>query len=193
MSRRKRKSAKAKAMTAEQLEQVQLVAKAREAGIPEHRIASGHLGMSKVVDLDGSLGGKRNSIVPVIINRGGTAVERWINNDRQGLFGESEQRAIRYCQNLWERAEGNMRAVDPSADFVDGPLGWAQQEAMVELKKIEERVPRPYWSCFENVVRFDEEAGTAGSSLANNNRSAIDAAKTTVAFTASLVAMWRRL
>lgn len=146
-----------------------------------------------VVDLSGELGGKRMSMVKVMLNRGGTAVDRWINNDRAGLFGESEQRAIRYCQNLWTRAEGNLKAVDHSADVVDAPLGWAQQEALVELKQLEARVPRQYWDCYENVCRFDEEAGSAGSRLANNSRSAIDAAKTTVAFTASLVAMWRRL
>src|SRR5688500_10756997 len=49
-----------------------------------------------VVDLSGDLGGRRMSMVKVMLNRGGTAVERWIHNDRAGLFGEGEQRAIRY-------------------------------------------------------------------------------------------------
>ena len=146
-----------------------------------------------VVDLDGALGGKRMSIVKVLLNRGGTAVDRWIANDTRDMFAESEQRAIRYTQNLWVRVEGGLRAVDPSADIVDAPLGWSQQEALVELKRLEARVPRAYWDVYENVCRWDEEAGVAGSKLASNNRSAIDAAKTTVAFTASLIAMWRRL
>jgi hypothetical protein len=146
-----------------------------------------------VVDLDGALGGKRMSIVKVLLNRGGTAVDRWIANDTRDMFAESEQRAIRYTQNLWVRVEGGLRAVDPSADVVDAPLGWSQQEALVELKRLEGRVPRAYWDVYENVCRWDEEAGVAGSKLASNSRSAIDAAKTTVAFTASLIAMWRRL
>jgi hypothetical protein len=146
-----------------------------------------------VVDLSGELGGGRNKIVKVMLNRGGTAVERWISSDSKGMFGEGEQRAIRYCQNLWTRAEGNLRAVDPGADRVDAPLGWAQQEALVELRRIEARVPKPYWACYENVCRFDQEAGAAGSDISSNSRSAVDAAKTTVAFTASLIAMWRRL
>jgi len=146
-----------------------------------------------VVDLDGSLGGKRMSMVKVVLNRGGTAVDRWIANDQASIFGESEQRAIRYCQNLWVRADGGVRAVDPTADVVDNVLGWSQQEALVELRRIEARVPQPYWMVYQNVCRFDEEAGRAGSRLASNTRSAIDAAKTTVAFTASLIAMWRRL
>lgn len=167
-------------------------------GIPEQHIARGGFVMGKVVDLDGAVGGKRMSIIRVLLNRGGTAVERWLSSDEkrpssQRLFGESERRAIHYCQNLWTRAEGNLAAIDPSMDRVDAPLGWAQQEAMCEIKRLAERVPAPFWACFENVVRFDEEAGKAGSRLASNSRSAIDAAKTTVAFTAGLIAMWRRL
>jgi len=146
-----------------------------------------------VVDLSGELGGKRMSMSRVMLNRGGTAVDRWIANDKNELFGESEQRAIRYTQNLWVRAEGNLKAIDHSADVVDAPLGWSQQEALVELGKLTERIPRPYWECFENVCRFDQEAGVAGSRIASNSRSSIDAAKTTVAYTASLIAMWRRL
>jgi hypothetical protein len=151
-----------------------------------------------VVDLSGDLGGRRMSMIPVLLNRGGCALDRWFAYDdrrptAKRLFGENERRAIRYCQNLWTRSEGNLAAIDPSLDRVDEPLGWAQQEAIVELKRIAERVPFPFWQCFENVVRFDEEAGAAGSRLANNSRSAIDAARTTVAFTASLIAMWRRL
>ena len=148
----------------------------------------------KVVDLTGELGGRRMSIVKVMMNRGGTAVDRWIANDKAGLFEEPQRRAIRYTQNLWERAqEGGVRAVDTTADVVDGIDGWSQQEAIVELKKLQARVPRQYWDVYENVCRWDEEAGVAGSRLASNGRSAIDAAKTTVAFTASLIAMWRRL
>jgi len=163
------------------------------AGIPEHRINRGDIEIGQVVDLSGELGGKRMSIVPVLINRGGTAVDRWIHRDTTGQFGEKEERAIRYAQSLWARLDGIMQAVDPAADIVDGPLGWSQQEALVEIKEIERRIPRPYWQCFENVCRFDEEAGVAGSELANNSRSAIDAARTCVAFTASLIADWRRL
>lgn len=181
-------------MTPQQIEAQRLAATAREAGIPEHRIASGDLVMGKVVDLDGSLGGKKNSIVSVIVNRGGTAVERWIANDKAGLFEEGQQRAIRYTQSLWARADGNLRAVDLARDVVDEQVeGMSQQEALNELDWMKRRLPRPYWDCYENVCRFDEEAGKAGSRLASNSRSAVDAAKTTVAFTSSLIAMWKRL
>jgi len=175
-------------------EAVERVAKrAREAGIPEHRIAQGHLGETEIVDLSGELGGKRMSLVPVLINRGGSAVDRWLNRDQTGMFGEGEERAIRYTQNLWARIDGGLQAVDPAADVVDNVEGWSQQEALTEIKLLEGRIPRKYWQCYENVCRFDEEAGVAGSNLATNNRSAIDAAKTCVAYTAALIAQFRRL
>ncbi|MBO9624155.1 MAG: hypothetical protein J7500_15715 [Sphingomonas sp.] len=169
-----------------------IVELAQAIGIPERQWSK--LGLGKVVDLSGELGGGRNSIVNVLINRGGTAVERWMANDKTGLFEEGQQRAIRYTQGLWIRAEGKLRAVDPTRDVVDEMVdGMSQQEALDELQRLKSRVPNPYWDVYENVCRFDEEAGVAGSRLASNSRSAIDAAKTTVAFTASLIAQWRRL
>ncbi len=161
-------------------------------GVPERQW--GNLAIAKVVDLSGELSGKRNSIYTVLVNRGGTAVERWIANDRNGLFEEGQQRAIRYTQGLWTRAEGRLRAVDLTRDIVDEHIdGMSQQEALDELQRLKDRVPRPFWDVYENVCRFDEEAGVAGAKIASNSRSAVDAAKTTVAFTASLIAQWRRL
>lgn len=164
---------------------------ARSVGVPEAQIPN--LAMGKIVDLSGELG-KRMTTYDVLVNRGGTAVERWFANDRAGLFEEPQQRAIRYTQSLWLRAESQLRAVDHTRDVVDQQVeGMSQQEALDELQRLKDRTPRRYWDVYENVCRFDEEAGTAGSKLASNSRSAVDAAKTTVAFTASLIAMWRRL
>jgi len=161
-------------------------------GVPPEQV--GGLVETKVVDLSGELGGKPMSIATVLLNRGGTAVERWIANDKAGLFEEPQQRAIRYTQALWSRADGNLRAVDPARDVVDQAVeGLSQQEALDELGRLKDGMPRRYWDVYENVCRFDEEAGVAGSRIASNSRSAIDAAKTTVAFTASLIAQWRRL
>lgn len=177
--------------TATQLERERVTALAGQAGVPAQQVAN--LGVGTIVDLMGELGEKMKTY-DVLINRGGTAVERWMTNDKAGLFDEPQQRAIRYTQKLWVRAVGNLRAIDPSRDVVDQMVeGMSQQEALDELAKLKDRVPRPYWDVYENVCRFDEEAGTAGSRLASNTRSAVDAAKTTVAFTASLIAMWRRL
>jgi hypothetical protein len=164
---------------------------AERIGVPREQRR--YLVRHQQVDLSGENGEKGENIV-VLMNRGGTAVERWILSDRLGMFAEGEQRAIRYTQGLWVRAEGRLRAVDPTRDVVDEMIdGMSQQEALDELDRLKDRVPRPFWDCYENVCRFDEEAGVAGSKLATNSRSAIDAAKTTVAFTASLIAQWRRL
>lgn len=192
---KKRASTKVKrvSLSPEQRAQREVAALATNVGVPEAQVERGHHEIGTVVDLDGSLGGKRMSMVKVLINRGGTAVDRWIANDKAGLFEEPQQQAIRYCQNLWARAAGGASAVDPSADRVDSVLGWSQHEALAELSLLRKRIPRTYWDVFENVCRWDEEAGVAGSKLASNSRSAIDAAKTTVAFSASLIAMWRRL
>jgi hypothetical protein len=136
------------------------------------------------------VGGKEKiTTMKVVLNRGGTAVDRWIAGDRAGLFEEPQQAAIAYVRNLWTRASATGRAIDLTVDRVDAPLGWSQNEALDELMRLKDGVPRAYWEVFENVCRFDEEAGVAGSRLATNSRSAVDAAKITVAFTASLVAM----
>jgi hypothetical protein len=172
-------------------EQQKVARLAKDIGIPDAQVPN--LAMGKVVDLIGELGPKM-SVINVLINRGGTAVERWIANDKAGLFEEPQQRAIRYTQGLWIRADGQLRAVDLTREVVDQQIdGLSQQEALDELAWLKGQLPRLYWEVYENVCRFDEEAGSAGSRLASNSRSAIDAAKTSVAFTASLIAMWRRL
>jgi hypothetical protein len=164
---------------------------AERIGVPARQVAN--LEEGKIVDLVGELGPKM-SVIPVLINRGGTAVDRWIYGDRAGIFEEPQQRAIRYTQSLWARADGQLRAIDHTRDVVDNLAeGLSQQEALDELKRLKDRMPRPYWDVYENVCRFDEEAGKAGSRISSNSRSAVDAAKTTVAFTASLIAMWRKL
>lgn len=147
----------------------------------------------KVVDLSGELGEGRQRVFRVSVNRGGTAIERWMNEPGSKLFDEPQRAAIRHCQALWARAIG-LGAVDPSRVPVDGEApGWAQHEAMAELASYKTRIPRAWWDVFENVCRFDMPAGTAGSALATNRTSAIDRAKTAVAFVASMIAMWRGL
>lgn len=165
-----------------------------EPAVNPFAAAHGHYEQGTVVDLSGELGGKRMSIVKVLINRGGTAVDRWIANDKAGLFDEPQRKAIEHCRRLWARAE-DLRSVDLGRDRIDCSKmeGWSQHEALEALAGYKRTIPRKFWEVFENVVRFDQEAGVAGSSLSSNSRSAIDAAKTTVAFCAGLIAMWERL
>ncbi len=191
MGQAKKKQVSTKVRRAVRTERDQVADLAKACGVPDAQI--GNLGLAKIVDLSGELG-ERQKTYTVLVNRGGTAVDRWISGDKAGLFGEPQQRAIRHTQRLWVRAEGHLRALDLARDVVDEHVdGMSQQEALDELQRYKDRMPRPYWDVYENVCRFDEEAGVAGARIATNARSAVDAAKTTVAFTASLIAMWRGL
>jgi hypothetical protein len=125
------------------------------------------------------------------INRGGTPIARWA---RDGQLSETQAAAIHRCLFLWERAGRHTGLVQDLLKVIgqQPSSGWAQQEALDELMALKAIVPRKYWEVFENVVRFDEPAGLAGSALANNSRSAIDAAKLCVLFVADMLAQrWR--
>jgi hypothetical protein len=125
------------------------------------------------------------------INRGGTPIARWA---REGQLSETQAAAIHRCLFLWERAGRHTGLVQDLLKVIgqQPSSGWAQQEALDELMALKSVVPRNAWEVFENVVRFDQPAGTAGSSLANNRRSAIDAARIAVCFVADMLAIrWR--
>lgn len=123
----------------------------------------------------------------VTINRGGTAIFRWMTAGKP--FYEAECKAIGHCLNLWARAEN--RAVNDYTGIAStGIDGMSQQCALDELARYKERFPRAAWDTFEMVARFDEPAGFAGSGLANNKRSAVDAAKVATALVAGMIAIW---
>ena len=124
-------------------------------------------------------------------NRSGTPIARW---QADGLLSDTQCLAIDYCVRLWERA-GRFSNLTQDLMKITGlppSSGWSQQEALDELAHFKADMPRKYWEVYENVCRFDMPAGTAGSLLANNNRSAIDAARICVCFVADLIAMWKR-
>lgn len=124
-------------------------------------------------------------------NRGGTPIARW---KADNLLSETQCLAIDYSIRLWERA-GRFSNLTQDLMRVTGQppsSGWSQQEALDELADFKDRIPRKHWEVYENVCRFDMPAGTAGSMLANNSRSAIDAARVCVCFVAELIAMWKR-
>lgn len=123
-------------------------------------------------------------------NRGGTPVARWRAESR---LSDPQNLAIDYSIRLWERAGRQQLTMDPMKVIGLPPSsGWSQQEALDELSQFKRAIPVHYWSVFENVCRFDEPAGVAGSKLATNSRSAVDAAYTCVCFVADLIAMWKR-
>jgi hypothetical protein len=124
-------------------------------------------------------------------NRGATTVDRWVS---AGTISESQEAAIRHCQRLWEKLGSRSIVVD--FEKVVGQNhgeGYSQHEALTELYRISSGFPRDYWWVFEAVCRYDEPAGHAGSRLANNKRSSIDAARLVTCFIADLIAMRERL
>jgi hypothetical protein len=124
-------------------------------------------------------------------NRGGTTIDRWIAAKQ---LTESQCAGILHCQRLWHKIGSRSVVVDfnrvrglPHGD------GYSQHEALTELGRIAGTFPREYWDVYENICRFDLPAGTAGSHLARNKRSSLDAARTIVAFIADMIAWRERL
>jgi hypothetical protein len=113
----------------------------------------------------------------VKINRGGSTIQRWLNQRPCNILGDSERAAIRYCQMLWARLDYKC----PAIVFVDnGRDGMGEHEALAELGQFKIRLPRRYWDHFENVCRFEHPAEDRHS-------------KVTVGFVAGMIAMWRGL
>lgn len=126
-----------------------------------------------------------------LVNRGGTPIARW---RAANLLSYSQIAAIEHCERLWERLPGKGLVMDigkvPGAGAGDG---WAEQEALDDLRRIKGHVPARYWDVFENVCRFDEPAGFAGSALTDCRNDQVATARVTVQFVADIIAMKERL
>lgn len=111
----------------------------------------------------------------VKINRGGSTIQRWLNQSHCNILGDSERAAIRYCQKLWGRLDYH----SPVIVFVDnGADGTAEHEALAELATFKRKLPRRYWEHFENVCRFEHPSESRHSKVA-------------VGFVAGMIALWR--
>jgi hypothetical protein len=121
------------------------------------------------------------------INRGGTPVARWKTG---GMLSESQIAAIEYCYRLWDRAGRQNGLVQDLLKIVgqQPSSGWAQQDALDELARFKDDIPFSYWNVFENVCRFDEPAGVAGSKMARDSTGASTSARVIVCFVADLIA-----
>lgn len=110
----------------------------------------------------------------VLINRGGSTIQRWMNTPPCDVLGDSERAAIRYCQGLWARLDYK----SPAVVFVDnGRDGMAEHEALAELSSLKTRFPSKLWDFYENVCRFEFPAQRKD--------------KVRVGFVAGMVALWR--
>lgn len=127
-----------------------------------------------------------------IVNRGGTPVMRWI---AAGKLSDTQAISIQLCYRLWGVAGLSSRTTSsygeriPAAVTQDERLALVEIEAREDLHRFQDYVPALYWSIFENVCRFDEPAGVAGSRLGFGARSAEDRAHMVVCFVADTIAM----
>lgn len=139
-------------------------------------------------DQAGLVGGRK-----IMLNRGGTAIDRW---KREQLLTETQLAAIHHCQRLWRLIDAGPRLVanlDRTVFGCPGDGNAAEVEARDDIHRIKGGFPRQYYEVFENVCRFDEPAGTAGSRLANDNRSASNAARLVVGMIADMIYLRERL
>lgn len=169
-------------------------AQAQEPLVNPFAARHGHFREATVVDLNNELGGGRQKTYRVVRNLHATVVDRWIAEGGPG-FEEPQRRAIDHCRALWRRLGGSGTLV-ANLNWIGGghsgrERGLEQAEALAQLAQYESRIPRPYWSVFENVVRNDMSAGAAGSHMAKNSAQAQAHAKNCVGFVASLIAQWR--
>lgn len=128
-----------------------------------------------------------------ITNHGGTPIARWIAS---GMLTRSQQAAILHCITLWQAISSSGKLVANLDRTVFGCPGDGHPmeiEARSDLQRIKGHFPAKWWDVFENVVRFDEPAGVAGSKLTDNKEHQVAVARTTVQFVADVIAMKERL
>lgn len=175
------------AKTPEQRAAERVQTKALAIGVPAIQLERGDYAEVDVPLRDGG----RVVTLKTLVNRGGTPVARWKS---AGLLSASQIAAIDHCEALWAQLGGKSLVMD--FDRIGGGgqgNGWAEQEALDDLRRIKGYVPPKYWDTFENVVRFDEAAGVAGSSLTTVRSDQVTAARIVVQFVADIVAMKERL
>jgi hypothetical protein len=166
----------------------QLAAKtAREIGMPEAQIERGGLRQEEVVDL-----ASRRSIGKTVRFLYPTLVDRWFAEGGTG-FEEPQKRAVDHVRALWNAIGNQGRLVANLGAIGAGGGGprqrfWEHADAVAQLAEYECRIPRAYWTVFENVVRFDMPAGRAGSHLDRHAPARIAAARAVVGLVASTIA-----
>ena len=118
-----------------------------------------------------------------------STVDRW---KMSGKLDERQLVAIGHCQTLWDRIGGSHGLTIDYDKVISlpGGMGYKQQEAIEMMRSYEKQIPTPYWNCFENVCRFDEPGGVAGSRFASDDGRASQSALVCVRFVADLICQW---
>ena len=133
-------------------------------------------------------GGKR------LVNRGGTPVMRWV---KAGKLSDSQITAIEHCQRLWRITGTDQRVTSLYGEAFGGTGGTESESTIQRYLDAKEDLARikgyftgldKWWGVFENVCRFDEPAGVAGSRLGVVGKEAMHRALTTVCFVSDIIA-----
>lgn len=121
-------------------------------------------------------------------------VQRWLEAKR---LTDTQEVAIILLRRLWSLAGLEQKVTATYGEKT--PPGNVERraineiEARQDLHRIQDYVPKQYWSVFEAVCRWGEPAGVAGSRLGFGDRSAQDRAHQIVCFVADIIAMRERL
>lgn len=105
----------------------------------------------------------------VTVNRRATVIDGWLHDDEK-FFARRHIRVIEHARDLWRAA--SMHAATPIDVGVFGTRGLEiahddelAARALNLLRRARSLVPRWQWNIFENVVRWNEPYGFAGSRL----------------------------
>lgn len=121
------------------------------------------------------------------INRASFIIDRWLEDERH--FPPGAVQAVRACQFYWARLK-SPRLIAQYGERIPGAQsdGIGETEALSELAWMAKGIPLAYWDTFENVARWNEPAGVAGSAWANNTPQQVQSAKVITGFVACLIA-----
>lgn len=116
-------------------------------------------------------------------------LDRWFDEGRNG-FEAPARAAIEWCQVRWEaRGVIGRQCANYSPTCGSGGGEVVRDiELRDELDDMKALFPDRHWFVFENVVRWGQPAGVAGSDFANNDPQAIASARAIVGMIANMIA-----
>ena len=116
-------------------------------------------------------------------------IDRWFSEGWPG-FDEPARAAINWCQERWNaRGVIGKQSANYSPTCGSGGNAVRDIELRDELDHEKARFPQSHWDVFENVCRWGQPAGVAGSDWANNDPQAIASARAIVGMVANMIAM----
>lgn len=119
-------------------------------------------------------------------------VERWLKG---GRLSDSQYAAIELVRRLWRLAGLYQKLTATYGERIPGnteAATHAEIDARRKLHALQDCIPggagSGYWMVFEQVCRYDEPAGVAGSRLGYGTRSGAERAHTIVCMVADIIA-----